>query len=147
MDNDQPIVIRGSDPNESIEFLAVPELSDSSFNIAASYAQYRIEETSVTLVGIDEFLAKLASFEETRTGFAKLEGTYDFRLEVRPFEHRGDALIRFNIAHLLLLPDHKHGSCRLDAAFVVQADRIASMLRELNRMRTGANGTPCNKTV
>jgi hypothetical protein len=94
--NNEHFTLRGAEPGQLIEFVAIPEISDHSFDIAVSFAGYRLAETSVTLF-VGPFLQDLASFERSRVGTAKLTGTYDFEFEVAAFESRGDALVSFSM--------------------------------------------------
>jgi len=83
---------------------------------------------------VGSFVQDLASFERKRVGTAKLTGTYDFEFEVGPFETRGDAIVRFCISHLLLLPTGKYGRCLLDAAFVVEGEHVGEMILGMKRL-------------
>jgi hypothetical protein len=125
--------LRGSAPEQWIEFVPTPSISRLSFDVTASFAGYRVTATSVTIFA-GSFLHELASFERHRAGTAKLTGTYDFALQVEPFESRGDALVSFSISDLLPLPIGRAGGCRLDGAFVVEGEHVAKLLRDMERL-------------
>lgn len=131
--NNEHFTVRGTEPGQLIEFVATPEISGHSFDIAVSFGGYRVAVTSVTLFA-RSFLQDLASFEMSRVGTAKLTGTYDFEFEVATFESRGDALVSFCISDRLLLPTGKYGQCRLDGAFVVAGEHVAGILHGMERM-------------
>lgn len=121
-------LLMGEDPSSSIEFIALPEISDQSFNVSACFRGYRVTETSVTVFGKELFLEQLSAFERGRQGAARLEGTYNFELTVEPYGTNGAALVSFCVENLLMRPDNKYGQCRLEGAFVVSGEYVAAML-------------------
>lgn len=126
-------VLRGSEPDCWIEFEADAQVSDASYTITASFAGYRVAETSITLRGT-QFLRDLRKLEQTRSGRAVLPGTYDFLLGVEAMGTTGDALVSFSITNLLSLPNGKYGRCSLEAAFTLPAEQLRHTLHAMERL-------------
>lgn len=125
-----------------MHFVALPDISDYSYNISATFGGFHVAESSVTLLDLPAFIDTLIVFERTRQGGGVLSGTYDFSLELRPHEHRGDALVTFSISRLLPLPAEfgrfkGHGRCRLDGAFVIEGERVSSLVKGIERLLPG----------
>src|SRR5437660_1151482 len=127
------IVISGGQLDECIRFTPTPEISASSFTVTACL-HVRTASTNLALLGIDTFLAALAVLEKTRSGKAILEGTYDFRLVVRPYGRTGAAWIGFYLAEWLSLEDRTYGRHVLDAGFPIAGEMVADMLHEFTRL-------------
>jgi hypothetical protein len=94
------IVISGTRPDEWIRFAPTPEISASSFVVSVCLCG-RTASTHLDVLDTDKFLVGLREFERTRSGQAILEGTYDFRLVVRPHGRTGAAWIGFHLAEWL----------------------------------------------
>lgn len=125
--------LRGQNAAEFIEFVACPDISRHTYDISIAFAGYTVCVSSVT-VWVGSFLQELAAFEATRTGRAELAGTYDFVMTIERFESRGDALVRFELTHMLILPTLQYGGCHLDGAFVLEGEYVASTLRGMERL-------------
>jgi hypothetical protein len=129
------IVISGPQPDEWIRFTPMAEISASSFAVSARMGG-RTASTDLSVLGTDRFLAALMEFERTRSGEAILEGTYEFRLVVRPFGKKGAAWIGFHLADWLWLEDHTHGRHVLEAGFPLAGELIGQMVRDFTSLLT-----------
>jgi hypothetical protein len=125
------IVISGERPDEWIHFTPMPEISAISFEVTACLRGRTVSNNSLSLLGAAGFLAALVEFERTRSGEAVLEGTYDFRLVVRPYGRTGAAWLAFRLAEWLALEDDTYGRHVLDGGFVIAGESVGRLVRDL----------------
>ena len=131
MNTSRTAMIRGSNHDEAISLIARPEISEASFDVTTSFRGYIVGETSVTLFEVERFVEELVELERTRTGEARLTGTYDFELSIAPFEHRGDALVRFSLENVLSTASGRAGSCKIQGDFVIDAEWLPKTVQDL----------------
>ncbi len=125
------IRISGERPDEWIQFTSMPEISAISFHVTACMGGRTVSNNSLAVLGVDGFLAALAEFERTRSGEAVLEGTYDFRLVVRPYGRTGAAWLGFRLVEYLFLEDRTQGRHVLEAGFVIAGESVGRLFRDL----------------
>ena len=129
--------ITGTDADTWLELEPVSGISDRTFAITAATCGYRVANDSVTLLEADAFLADLARFEASRRGDARLEGTYEFEMDLTPHQGRGDALLRFRVVDPLPPVGNVFGACRLDGAMVLPGESLGALAAGLRRLLAG----------
>jgi hypothetical protein len=98
------------------------------------FAGRSVTEPCLHLLHAEPFLAALAEFERTRRGTASLNGTCDFRLNIRPHGPTGAAWVGFYLAEYLWLKDNSHGRHALEGGLVVPGESVGQLLRDFQQL-------------
>ncbi len=134
------LMISGVRPEEHIRFTALPEISNSSFEVTASVQGRSVMIPCVSLLDLEKLLAALSQFEQTRSSAAILEGTYGFRLVVHPHGRTGGAWIGFCLIDDPFLEDGTQGRHTLEAGFAIPGESVGRFVRDLGALLTLGHG-------
>ena len=129
--------IRGTAPDEYLSFTPLPEISRHSFEVTACLRDRVVTNNSLTLLAGEAFLAALREFERTRSGEARLEGTYDFQLAITPHGRTGAAWVGFCLKEFVYLSNGQDGRHVLEGGFKVEGEHVGHMVRELAGLLAG----------
>jgi hypothetical protein len=131
------VTISNPRTGDFLRLLPLKEISDFSYEVTASLSGHEVSYSSVSMLGVPDFLVAVRAFADTRSGQATLTGTYDFQLTLSPHGHTGAAWVGFRVVDYIFMENGAHGRHSVEGGFMVDGEYVDRMVDELSGLLSG----------